>query len=104
MKGIDGITTAKQIRKYDSQCKIIFITSSVNHALESFEVFPFSYILKPLSKALVNTVFDNAVNTISKEKQKILSIKVDKTLNTIYYKDILSDQQGSEYLKVLLYY
>ena len=51
MNGKTGIQAAKQIRKYDLNCKIIFITSSTTDALESFEVFPYNYITKPLSKS-----------------------------------------------------
>lgn len=44
MGGMNGIVTAKKIRKYDLESKIIFTTSSTDHALESFEVFPFHYL------------------------------------------------------------
>jgi DNA-binding LytR/AlgR family response regulator len=83
-----GIEVAKQIRKYDSNCKIIFTTSSSEHALESFEVFPFNYLIKPISKVAFNTVFEKALDVNNKESQNRLIIKIGATIHTVYYKDI----------------
>lgn len=89
MNGKTGITTARQIRKYDLNCKIIFITSSTKDALESFEVFPFNYLTKPLSKSTFFAVFGKAIVTTQKENQKSLFFKTGSSIQKIYYKDIL---------------
>lgn len=89
MKGKNGITTAKQIRNYDSDCKIVFTTSSNEHALESFEVFPYNYLTKPIPKDAFENTLKKAITSIDKEKQKSLSIKIGSTIQTVQYKDIL---------------
>ena len=47
MTGMNGIELAREIRKTDSQCKIIFVTSSNEYATESYEVGASFYLLKP---------------------------------------------------------
>lgn len=89
MNGKTGIQAAKQIRKYDLNCKIIFITSSTTDALESFEVFPYNYITKPLSKSTFLNVFEKAIDTTQKENQKSFFIKTGSSIQKVYYKDIL---------------
>jgi len=89
MSGINGLKSAEQIRKYDSDCKIIFTTSSTEHSLESFKVFPFNYLVKPITKAIFNPVVKKAVKDISEEKQKSLAIKIGSNIQTIFYKEIL---------------
>lgn len=50
MNGMSGIDTSKQIRLYDKDCIIVFLTMSNNFASESYEVNAFGYIIKPVAK------------------------------------------------------
>lgn len=47
MDGIDGMEVAKQIRKIDKRCHIIFVTTSAEFAVDSYEVNASWYIVKP---------------------------------------------------------
>lgn len=54
---LNGIDTAKEIRKFDDKTKIIFLTSAQEFAIASYKVEASDYLLKPvdydeLSKAL----------------------------------------------------
>jgi DNA-binding LytR/AlgR family response regulator len=88
MDGDNGIKTAEKIRKFDSQCKIIFTTTSTDHALDSFKVFPFNYLTKPITKEVFNVIFEKAILNIDKEKQKIITVKTEHQIKNILYKDI----------------
>jgi DNA-binding LytR/AlgR family response regulator len=54
MPGLNGIEAARQIRSFDSNVKIIFLTSSRDFAVESYGVGAFYYALKPVTE---NTLF-----------------------------------------------
>lgn len=88
MGGDNGIETAEKIREFDSQCKIIFTTTSTDHALDSFKVFPFNYLIKPITKEMFNMVFEKAILNIDKEKQKSITVKTENQIKNILYKDI----------------
>lgn len=45
----NGIDTAKELRQNDNAAKIIFLTSSPEFALESYEVKAQGYLLKPVT-------------------------------------------------------
>ncbi len=100
MNGKNGIQTAKQIRKYDLDCKIIFTTTSTKHALESFEVFPYNYLTKPLSKSTFFPIFEKAIDATQKEKQKSLSIKVGSSIQKLFFKDILFIESSARTLSI----
>lgn len=100
MSGENGISIAKQIREYDSDCKIIFTTTSTEHALQSFEVSPFNYLTKPISKAVFDTAFEKAMRTINKEKQKSLPVKIGSTIQNVFYKDILFIESAAKILNI----
>ena len=48
MPAENGITAAKEIRRYDNVVKIIFLTSSAEFAVESYVVGAYFYQLKPI--------------------------------------------------------
>jgi len=50
MDGMSGIDTAKRIRAVDPTCAIIFITSSKDHAMESYSVLGSAYVVKPVNQ------------------------------------------------------
>ena len=100
MCGENGISIAKQIRKYDSDCKIIFMTTSAEHALKSFEVSPLNYLLKPISKMIFDSAFEKALKTIDKEKRNILPVRLGSNIRSIYYKDILYIESTAKILTI----
>lgn len=50
MPGQNGMDVAKEIRQYDTNMKIIFLTSSPEFAVESYSVGAYFYQLKPICK------------------------------------------------------
>ncbi len=49
MKHLDGMTTAKRIREYDQNVILIFITSTVQYAVQGYQVDALGYVLKPVT-------------------------------------------------------
>jgi len=88
MKASNGIHIAREIRDFDKECKIIFITSSKEHAIDSYDVSAIYYILKPINEEKLNTSIKIAIESINKENKQIL-IKNKKGNYRIFYKDIL---------------
>ncbi|HOP73293.1 LytR/AlgR family response regulator transcription factor [Thermoclostridium caenicola] len=61
MKPINGFETARQIRMFDNQVIIIFVTSLTDYVLKSFEYKPFWYLIKPVTQKNFKNVFMKAV-------------------------------------------
>lgn len=51
MKKIDGMATAKEIRKIDTEVIIVFITNLAQYAVKGYEVGALDFIVKPLQYA-----------------------------------------------------
>ncbi len=69
MEGMNGIEAAHQIRKIDSDILIIYVTSYDNYTLESFEVKPFRYLLKPIQEEKLTHVLSQAFDEVLKSNQ-----------------------------------
>lgn len=61
MPGIDGLETAKLLRTRKFICSIIFITSYPQFILDSFEVEPFRFIIKPEIEEKVKSALDSYI-------------------------------------------
>ncbi|AKA70920.1 LytR/AlgR family response regulator transcription factor [Clostridium scatologenes] len=88
MKASQGIEIAKEIREFDKECKIIFITSSHEHAIDSYEVRALYYILKPINGEKFSTAIKLAIEELNKENKYIV-IANKKGSYKIFHKDIL---------------
>lgn len=58
MPMINGIETAREIRRTDRTVKIIFLTSSPEYAVESYSVRAYHYLLKPVQPESLYQVMD----------------------------------------------
>lgn len=95
MKGINGIETGKILRKHGYNGIIIFLSSSKEFALDSFEVEPLNYILKNDSDDKFDKSFLKAAEQIHKSFNKniiIYSKSQNKVINldTIVYMESLN--------------
>lgn len=52
MPGMDGIATAQEIRSFDTDAKIVFLTSFKEYAYQSYRVQAYDYLLKPVDTDL----------------------------------------------------
>ena len=89
MPGLNGIEIASQIRTIMNDVKIIFISSSNEHYPEAYDVFAFNYIIKPLNPKKLNSVLDQALMNITKERSQQIQFSYKATNYRILCRDIL---------------
>lgn len=62
MPVMDGVTAAQEIRSFDTEAKIIFLTTSREFAYESYRVKAYDYLLKPISEADLTEVLSQLLH------------------------------------------
>lgn len=72
MPGENGIDTATEIRNYDKNAKIIFLTSSSEFAVQSYTVNAFYYQLKPICAESFFHLMDAVLSQCEKEQASSL--------------------------------
>lgn len=68
MGKLNGIETARIIRKNDKQVKIVYVTSYRDYVSYAFGVHAFGYVLKPLDKEKIYHQIDEAVDYLLEEE------------------------------------
>ena len=101
MKFSNGIDIAREIREFDKECKIIFITSSKTHAIDSYELRALYYILKPIDEEKLSTAVKIAIESLDKQENKII-LKTQKGDCRIFYKDILYVESKARVVNIYL--
>ena len=78
MKHLDGMAAAEKIRKVDSDVIIIFITSTVQYAVQGYAVDALGYVLKPVPYTQFEQLFDKAITRVNAKKQHVyVKVSVD---------------------------
>lgn len=89
MPDISGIQLATEIRNRDQIAQIIFLTSSSEFAVESYDVNALAYILKPINIDKLITVIEKVYSDISRNKDKYIVIKKNTRLSKVFFHEIL---------------
>ena len=72
MPEMDGIALGHAIRERDKDGLIVYLTTSPDFALESYEVWPLQYLLKPVNTEKLWQALDRAAERQSRQKTGIL--------------------------------
>lgn len=88
MPGMSGIELAKEIRQTHKDCKIIFITSSLEFAIDSYKVNAFYYLLKPFSEAELKSLLNKALDEMTEEKSNSIMVKEKGRLTRLQFHNI----------------
>lgn len=82
MAGVDGMAAARQIRTFDEEVFLIFITTMSQMAIEGYSVRAFGFVKKPVSYVQFSHELQCVLKQISRQKEKQHSITLKGGGNT----------------------
>ncbi|MDE6797887.1 MAG: LytTR family DNA-binding domain-containing protein [Ruminococcus sp.] len=88
MSTMDGIETAQQIRKTDSNVGIIFLTSITQYVWQGYEVNAVNYLLKPLKYVRLEMELDRYFSRYRGKNGQYLTFANNCGKFKVLYKDI----------------
>ena len=83
----NGMETARELRQRDTAVRIVFLTSSPEFAIESYDVGASGYLLKPVSYEKIKYILDKCAKEIDTEKENIV-VKTAFGYQKIFLSDI----------------
>ncbi|MCL1813227.1 MAG: LytTR family DNA-binding domain-containing protein [Treponema sp.] len=89
MPGFLGIDAAKEIRNFDKKARIVFFTSSSEYALKSYSVKADNYILKPITKEKLFTVFDEILDQMPAKDEDAVIVKSKNGIQKIVISNLV---------------
>ena len=95
MPGMDGMAVARELRRRNLTCSIVFVTSYPEFVFEAFEVQPYRFLCKPISRERIEALMTGFI-----KEQKLLApitVMVDFEQVVIPSKDILYVEGDGKY-------
>ncbi|WP_123054542.1 LytTR family DNA-binding domain-containing protein [Clostridium sp. JN-1] len=80
-----GMELAREIKEFDKNIDVIFVTAYEKHALQAFEVGAMDYVLKPFDDSRIGKTIDKILNkwNNSSSKQQELPRMINQIINEI---------------------
>ena len=88
MNGMTGMEAAKELRKTDTDCLLVFTTTSTDHALEGFQVRTLHYLVKPFTEEDIDALTDELLARVP-QPEKFMTLRVDGSEFRLRYRDIV---------------
>jgi DNA-binding LytR/AlgR family response regulator len=89
MPGTNGIGLARQIRQRDVNGEMVFVTQSMDYALDAYRVNAAQYIVKPVEKESMYAVLDKIIARREQEKDLFHTLSAPGRTVTILYSNIV---------------
>lgn len=89
LPGKSGMEASRELREMGHECRIIFLTTSVEHALEAFRVGAVHYLVKPVQKKEMFSALDRIFDHMEKEHKKYLLLKIESRTCRVAMRDIV---------------
>lgn len=88
MPGMNGMDTARRIRKKDINVVILFVTNVAQYAINGYEVDAVDYIIKPVGYYDFLMKFQKAVRRLAHRKEHIVAVETLDGIQKIKVSDI----------------
>ena len=88
LEKLDGLETARIIRKLGNEAQLIFIARGAEMAIHGYSVDALDYLLKPVEPADVERALDKAVRRLSSRSCAYLALKLPNGTASISTNDI----------------
>ena len=99
MNGANGVEIARELRKSDPDCLLIFTTTSTDHALEGFKVRALHYLVKPYTEEDIGCLVDEVLARLPKQ-DKYICINVNRCDIRLRYKEIIYAEHYSHMIHI----
>lgn len=100
MKAMTGIEAARHIRERDDRVLLVFTTSSVDHALEGYDVQALHYLIKPVTQQGVDEALSRCFKRLEDRMEKICSVMIDRKQVDVPLQDIMYVEAQNKYCNI----
>lgn len=98
MNGMDGISTAKEIRKKDTQVIIIFVTNMAQMAIRGYEVQALDFVVKPINYYSFAMKMTNALHMLRNRRSRNIILTTTGGMQKISSDDLYYVEVNGHYL------
>ena len=98
-----GTTLARDIRKSGIESPIIFATTSLEHAPQSYETGTLRYLIKPINPRKFDEALDAALLQVKRTRDRFLKFKTENGVASVNANHIMYSESHDHYAPLLWY-
>ncbi len=87
MSGKTGMEAAREVYRTDPHCRLVFFTTSSQHAIESYDVRARYYLQKPLDRVRLEQAMEVCLKGLT-DDIRYLTVRINRIPIKILYRDI----------------
>lgn len=99
MPELNGIDTAKHLRKIEDKTAIVFLTSHVEYALEGYEVNALRYLTKPVNTEKLSEIITYLLE--QKKKDKRILVRNNEDVEMVFVADIYYMEAQDQMVRIV---
>ena len=97
-----GTSLAKDIRKRGIESPIRFLTTSVEHAPQGYEMGTLRYLIKPLNPVKLYEALDAALAMVNRFRERLIKLKTENGIESVNSSHIMYSESQAHYQYVTL--
>ncbi len=95
MKALNGIETAKELRRVCNRSLIVFVTALRDYVFDAFDVSAVNYLLKPIDEVKLNATLERMLTRLDDEQGQCIMVNINGGMKRlliagIYYCEIVN--------------
>ena len=104
MPGMSGLEAAKRAREMNPRMFIVFVTASMQYAIESYRMDAFQYVLKSELSDRLPGILRKLTEMIEKDRKRYCFIGTESNRKKVFYDDIiwLKKEKNAKYVTYIL--
>lgn len=83
MPMVSGIELGKEIRRFDREAQIIYVTTEPQFALQAYAASPINYLIKPIDKERLFDTLAFAISKIDLSEEQTFTVKTADSLRVL---------------------
>ena len=95
-----GVDIAKTVKELSPDTQIIFVTTSLDHAIDAFRVHAIDYLVKPCSEAEVVKAFSRVTMRINKPSSSSVVLNSGKNIRIFYPENVIKIESDRHYTNI----
>lgn len=100
MKNMNGMELAHEIRKFDRNVQIVFITGKAEYVFEGYEIGAVRYLIKPVEERELAKTLDACMERLGSNREDYLAIKYQGENLRISRSEIMFVKVDGHYLQM----
>ena len=92
-----GVDIAKAVKELSPETQIIFVTTSLDHAIDAFKVQAADYVIKPFSEADIVKAFTRVTLRINRKTASPIVINAGKDIHAFYAENVIKLESDRHY-------